>query len=52
MRLNSPEARAGICVSIGVSLEGGVGQARELAEGTTIMSLEEGVRCETYWRVA
>ena len=33
MGLNRPEARAGICVIIGVSLEGGVGQARELAEG-------------------
>jgi len=34
LRLNSPEARAGICTIIGVSLEGGVGQARELAEGS------------------
>jgi len=45
MKLSSPEARPGICVSIGVSLEGGVGQARELAQGTTIMSLAEVVRC-------
>ena len=45
MRLNSPEAQAEICVSISVSLEGGVSQARELAEETMIISLAEVVRC-------
>ena len=42
MAMDSPED---ICIIIGVSLEGGVGQARELAEGTTSMSLAEVVRC-------
>jgi len=49
MGMNGSEVRAGIRrldQHQRLTRRRGRGQARKLAEGTTIMSLEEGVRCE------